>query len=86
MGLAEILVSIDREITTLQKARSLIAAKAGKERKNRRPTRLAALNAPTVKPAKRRKKRNLTPEGRQRIADAQRRRWEKNRKAAAAAE
>jgi hypothetical protein len=86
MGLAEILISIDREITTLQKARSLIATKAGKERKNGRPTRLAALNTSTVKPAKRRKKRNLTPEGRQRIADAQRRRWEKNRKAAAAAE
>jgi len=37
-----------------------------------------------AKPAKK-KKRNLSPEGRKRIAEAVKRRWEKQRKAAEAA-
>jgi hypothetical protein len=37
------------------------------------------------KPAKKRKKRNLTPEGRKRIAEAQKRRWDARRKAVAGA-
>ncbi|MGB6826873.1 MAG: hypothetical protein WBE41_02435 [Terracidiphilus sp.] len=43
------------------------------------------MKALTSKPAKKQKKRNLTPEGRKRIADAQKRRWEARRKAAAGA-
>jgi hypothetical protein len=82
MGLAEILVSIDREITTLQRARKLLVAQMGEGKKRGRPP-AATLKAQAKAPAKKRKKRNLTPEGRKRIADAQKRRWEASRKSAA---
>jgi hypothetical protein len=83
MGLAEIVASIDREISTLQRARNLLAAQT-KEKKRGRPAKVAAsLKAVAKKPAKTQKKRKLTPEGRKRIAEAQKRRWEANRKAAA---
>jgi|HubBroStandDraft_1064217.scaffolds.fasta_scaffold12673_3 hypothetical protein len=83
MGLAEIVASIDREISTLQRARNLLAAQT-KEKKRGRPAKVAAsLKAVVKTAAKKRKKRKLTPEGRKRIAEAQKRRWEANRKAAA---
>lgn len=86
MGITEILASIDREISTLQRARALLAAGAGGGRRRGRPSKTAAVvKALTSKPAKKQKKRNLTPEGRKRIADAQKRRWEARRKAAAGA-
>lgn len=86
MGIAEILVSIDREISILQKARTLIAAGAVGARRRGRPSKTAAfVKALTGNPAKKRKKRNLTPEGRKRIAEAQKRRWEARRKAASGA-
>ena len=72
MGVAEILLQIDREIAQLQRARSLL--NGGAARSSSKPV--------TVAPKKvRKKKRNLTPEGRKRIADAVRRRWERQRKA-----
>lgn len=84
MGLAEILASIDREISTLQRARTLLAAGPGVGRKRGRPSKTAAVViALTGKPAKKRKKRNLSPEGRKRIAEAQKRRWDAMRKSAA---
>lgn len=71
MGIAEILTQIDREISQLQRARTLLNGSNGhKEMK-------AAAGSI-------RKKRNLTPEGRRRIAEAVRRRWERQRRAAAA--
>jgi hypothetical protein len=86
MGIAEILTSIDREISTLQRARTLIAAGAGSGRKRGRPNKAAAVTeASAGGPAKKRKKRNLSPEGRKRIVEAQKRRWEAKRKASAAA-
>lgn len=86
MGLTEILASIDREISTLQRARALLASGASIGRKRGRPSKTAAaVHALISKPAKRRKKRNLTPEGRKRIADAQKRRWDAMRKSAAGA-
>lgn len=68
MGISEILTQIDFEIAQLQKARALlIGAAAGK-------------TAAAGKPA--RKKRNLTPEGRRRIAEAVKRRWAEQKKKA----
>jgi len=84
MGIAEILASIDREISTLQRARTLLATGTGGGRKRGRPSKtVAVLSTLTNKPAKKRKKRNLSPEGRKKIADAQKRRWEANRKSKA---
>jgi hypothetical protein len=56
----------------LQQARSLLASSAAPAAKRGRPKK-SALAAPSVKPAK--KKRNLSPEGRARIAEAVKKRW-----------
>jgi hypothetical protein len=90
MGVSEILASVDREIALLKQVRALLngtPAAAPKKRAGR-PKKKAAAAVKTVaaRPAKkagRRKKRNLSPEGRKRIAEAVRRRWEKQRKAKA---
>jgi hypothetical protein len=71
VGLSEILSQIDREIAVLQQARALLAGSGSKTRKSA---------APAPKPAK--KKRLLTPEGRKRIAEAVKRRWAEQKKAA----
>ncbi len=71
MGVTDILAQIDREIAQLQQARALLAG-TGKAPK--------ATASATRTPAK--KKRNLTPEGRKRIAEAVKRRWAEQRKAA----
>lgn len=71
MGVSEILAQIDREIAQLQKARALLNGGGGGKR-----------SAGGKRVA--RKKRNLTPEGRKRIAEAVKRRWAEQRKAAAA--
>ena len=72
MGVAEILIQIDREIAQLQRARALLNGNAGKN----------SSKSAAIAPKKaRKKKRNLTPEGRKRIAEAVRRRWERQRKA-----
>jgi hypothetical protein len=76
VGVSEILVQIDREIAQLQQARTLLAGGAA------RATKKAAAATAAKKPAKK-KKRNLTPEGRRRIAEAVKRRWAEQRKAAA---
>jgi hypothetical protein len=62
----------------LQHARSVLGGKAA-------PAAKKAAAAPAAKkPAKKRKKkRNLTPEGRKRIAEAVKRRWAEQKKAAA---
>ncbi len=83
MGVSEILASIDREIAQLRQARALLTggAAALPKKKPGRPRKLAAEKA--AKPAKK-KKRKLSPEGRKRIADAQKLRWAAQKKAAAA--
>ena len=72
MGVSEILAQIDREIAQLQQARAMLnGASNGKFRVARTGKRVV------------RKKRNLTPEGRRRIAEAVKRRWAEQRKKAA---
>jgi hypothetical protein len=73
VGVSEILAQIDQEIAQLQHARALLVGKATSA-----PKKAAAPAA--KKPAK--KKRNLSPEGRKRIAEAVKRRWAEQRKAA----
>lgn len=81
MGVLEILSSIDREIDLLRQARVLLAEGSGAAPRGRRGRpRKAAVAA--VKPA--RKKRRLSAEGRRRIAEAVRRRWAAQKKAASA--
>ena len=75
MGVAEILSQIDREIAQLQRARALLNGGNGHNAVNG--------NGALKKAAA--KKRHLTPEGRKRISEAVRRRWERERKAATAA-
>lgn len=74
MGVSEILAQIDREIAQLQQARALLAGSAVSA-----PRKAASTAA--RKAAK--KKRNLTPEGRKRIAEAVKRRWAEQKKEAA---
>jgi hypothetical protein len=85
MALSDILASIDREIGQLQQARALlsgVAAPAAKKKAGR-PKKIAAKAIPVaIKPAKK-KRRNLSPEGRKRIAEAVKRRWAAQKKAAA---
>jgi hypothetical protein len=76
MGVSEILLQIDREIALLQQARSLLAGSAAPK-----PRKAAVAAAPVVKKTAK-KKRNLTPEGRKRIAEAVKRRWAEQKKAA----
>lgn len=73
MGVREILLQIDQEIAQLERARALL--KAGASSNGFHPS--------GTRKHRRKKNRNLTPEGRRRIAEAQKRRWEKERKAAA---
>jgi hypothetical protein len=85
MALSDILASIDREIGQLQQARALLSGTAAPAAKKKvgRPKKVAAkAAAAAVKPAKK-KKRNLSPEGRKRIAEAVKRRWAAQKKAAA---
>jgi len=83
MGVSEILASIDREIALLHQVRALLggAAAPAPKKKPGRPKKTVAV-AP--KPAKKRK-RHLSAEGRKRIAEAVRRRWAAQKKAAAPA-
>jgi hypothetical protein len=88
MGISEILASVDREIALLKQARALLgaASAAVPPKKRGRPRKaIAAVTPEPAKPVKtKRKKRHLTPEGRKRIAEAVKRRWEIQKKAAAA--
>jgi hypothetical protein len=81
MQLSKILAEIDLEISRLEQARTLLAGEAGPATKKTRKTKSLSVSAET--PVKRKKKRNLSPEGRKRIAEAVRRRWELQKKNAA---
>jgi len=76
VGVSEILVEIDHEIAQLQQARALLAGKVPAAAPKKAAT-------AAVKPSKKGKKRRLTPEGRKRIAEAVKRRWAEQKKAAA---
>jgi topoisomerase IA-like protein len=85
MTIESILSQIDAEIAKLTEVRSLLANSgkaaikaaepvAKKTRKTRKAKK-AVKAAPAAKTAKTKKRRVLSPEARQRIADAQRKRW-----------
>ena len=89
MAISDILASNDSELARLLQARALLGGAAAPAAKRRRARAkrlapaitedaLAALAA--TKPAKK-KKRNLSPDGRKRIAEAARRRWAAQRAA-----
>ena len=81
MQLSKILAEIDLEISRLEQARTLLTGEDEPAVKKSRKTKTAAVLAEA--PVKRKKKRNLSPEGRKRIAEAVRRRWELQKKNAA---
>jgi hypothetical protein len=69
VGVADILQHIDHEIAQLQRARALL-------------TNASATSKNSGTGAAKVKKRRLTPEGRKRIAEAVKRRWERQKRAA----
>jgi mono/diheme cytochrome c family protein len=82
MAVSDILATIDSEIAKLRQVRALLSGgaaptpkkAAGRPKKVVVATKKAAKVAPAAtKPAK--KKRNLSPEGRKRIAEAVKKRW-----------
>jgi len=77
VGVSEILAQIDVEIAQLQRARTLLSGGTGAAAPKKSAKGPAASKG-------RKKKRNLTPEGRKRIAEAVRRRWAEQKKAAGA--
>ncbi len=74
MAVSNILAEIDREIAQLQQARALLSGTAAPKAKK-------SAAAPAAKKRGRKKKRNLSPEGRKRIAEAVKRRWALQKKA-----
>jgi hypothetical protein len=80
MQLSNVISEIDSEIARLKQARTLLAAEGEPAIRKAGKTKSAALSIEVSN--KRTKKRNLSPEGRKRIAEAVRRRWELQKKAA----
>ena len=82
MDVTEILSAIDAEISRLQQARQAVAALDGASpipaRRRGRPKSTPATATPAGEPRKR--KRNLSPEGRKRIQEAMKRRWAERNK------
>lgn len=83
MDVSRILSEIDAEIARLQQARAALTAigASGTVAARRGPGR--PKGSGNKKEAKTARKRNLTPEGRKRIADAMKRRWAERRAATA---
>ena len=80
MEVTRIIAEIDAQIAKLQQARHLLAGAASERRPGPgRPK--GSKNAAPAQGSKR--KRKLTPEGRQRIAEAMKRRWAERRKVTA---
>jgi|HubBroStandDraft_6_1064221.scaffolds.fasta_scaffold35567_3 hypothetical protein len=83
MDVSRILSEIDAEIARLQQARAALSAigASGTVAAKRGPGR--PKGSGNKKAAKTGRKRNLTPEGRKRIAEAMKRRWAERRAATA---
>jgi len=81
MQLSKILAELDTEIARLEQARTLLSGEPSPTIRKAHKTK--SVGAESESPVKRKKKRNLSPEGRKRIAEAVRRRWELQKKAAA---
>jgi hypothetical protein len=73
VGVSDILAQIDREIAQLERARALLSGSEG-------PVKNKGKIAVVAGSRKSAKKRNLTPEGRKRIAEAVKRRWAEQKK------
>lgn len=82
MGVSEILASVDREIELLKQVRALLVGSGSPVQAKKQAVTSSAVEKPAKKGGAR-KKRRLSPEGRKRIAEAVRRRWEAQRKAKA---
>jgi undecaprenyl pyrophosphate synthase len=80
MSVSEILTSVDREIALLKQVRALLVGTTSAS-PTRKQTKVSKAAAKPAKKAGAKKKRQLSPEGRKRIAEAVRRRWEAQRKA-----
>jgi hypothetical protein len=76
MSIENVVASINSQIANLKQARALLSGGETAKRTPGRP-KGSAIKAKT-------KKRNMTPEGRKAIADAVRRRWAAQKKAAKA--
>jgi hypothetical protein len=74
MGIKEILAYLDVEIARLQQAKAVLSGAA-----NYIPVKRESAKPKATSPSK--KKRNLSPEGRARIAAAVKARWAKQKKA-----
>ena len=87
MGLSDILASIDGEIAQLQQARAVLSGSVSPlvKRKPGRPKKLATKTVEIPVRLAKKKRRNISPEGRKRIAEAVKRRWASQKKAAAPA-
>ena len=89
MDVSQILSAIDGEIARLQQARQAVAALDGtspvppQPRRGRPKASATAATAPESSAAPRKRKRNLSPEGRKRIQEAMQRRWADRRKGGA---
>ncbi|MDE3105557.1 MAG: hypothetical protein KGK08_10320 [Acidobacteriota bacterium] len=77
MEVSRIIAEIDAQIAKLQQARELLAGAAAPRTGRGRPkgSKNVAKSAASAK-----RKRNLSPEGRKRIAEAMKRRWAERRK------
>jgi len=85
MDVSKIVAEIDAKIASLQQARAVLVGLnltdgiVATEPKRRGRPKGSKNGTKIVKPAKK-KKRNLSPEGRKAIADAMKRRWAERRK------
>jgi hypothetical protein len=82
MALKDIVSLIDAEIAALKEARALLAAGSAVTVAPRKAGRPRKVQPDSPKAPIRKKKRNLSPEGRARIAEAAKRRWAAQKKAA----
>ena len=82
MDVTHILSAIDAEIARLQQARQAVAALDGASPvpQPRRGRPKGSTNSNTAEATGRKRKRNLSPEGRKRIQEAMKRRWAERRK------
>jgi len=86
MGVSEILATIDQEIAQLQQARALLSGGAAPAAKKKvgRPRKIDVAVIPVAAKSAKKKKRNLSPEGRKRIAEAVKKRWASQKASTAA--
>ena len=83
MAVKEIIALIDAELAALKEARALLATGSAVTVAKRKAGRPPKVQPDSAKAPKRKKKRNQSPEGRARIAEAAKKRWAVQRKAAA---